>query len=750
MNYRINLRYAITSLFIALLLLLGTAAFTQPYYPNMNYGEVVELATGVTWQQARHTLPNWRIHIIRVDLSNRNIDLVPMFKQGEALERTSDMAQRMDAVAAVNAGFFNMSAPFNSVSYTKIDGVDISPSGGGLPLSVLGLWGNHNARIIQTKIQYYTPNPANPDWNRVLNAIGGIGSFVTANGVVVTVDTEGSDSSFNGSRHPRTVIGWSSNSRVISLITIDGRTLQSLGMTFTEIARLMADLRIERAINLDGGGSTTAWVKGEVVNVPSSGPGNERSVVSAWGVIPSYTIDNTDMECSVTGSWSVIVPPGYYNTNCLRTSGGGGANKVTWRPNLTPPFGRESGFYKVYAWWAAHSANASNAPYTIAHLNGTDVVRVDQTANGGRWNLLGTFEFGSGNQGFVQLSDDVAGDALVFADAVRFVQVRRMKPRWKKTIGDYPWFQNDQSTRGFAFNPDTGSVIAASYSNGGGVFALSYDDGSAFRLSGSEEMVEDLAFGSAATTHTGRIFATNIAVGAGTNNSRLHYWSSETASAPTTLSANAPARVGDYMDAYEDPNGNVTVLISGAQGSANPVLLRWYYQASQGTWTSSTIQTSGSPDSPGNKRLVTLVHSGGTSYEIWLKDLWGSHYRFSSSGSYLGTGFHPGTRINSNFYYARDDDNGQTVRYMAAGPYTSTTGDNDVILFRSDGGVQLESADLTLTQSNTNASGRLGIGAYRGRLCVSYGMTNNAIILYAANEPSLIPEPASTVNWHQY
>src|SRR5690606_3883246 len=68
------------------------------------------------------------------------------------------------------------------------------------------------------------------------------------------------------------------------LVTVDGRHTSSVGMTYTELARLMADLGVAQSISLDGGGSTTAWVRGRgVVNRLSDG--SERAVGSAWAVV---------------------------------------------------------------------------------------------------------------------------------------------------------------------------------------------------------------------------------------------------------------------------------------------------------------------------------------------------------------------------------------------------------------------------------------------------------------------------------
>jgi len=78
-------------------------------------------------------------------------------------------------------------------------------------------------------------------------------------------------------RHPRTAVGF--NGRQIMLVTVDGRQKGwSAGMTMYELARLMRSLGCQEALNLDGGGSTTAWVRGRVMNRPSDG--HERLIAN--------------------------------------------------------------------------------------------------------------------------------------------------------------------------------------------------------------------------------------------------------------------------------------------------------------------------------------------------------------------------------------------------------------------------------------------------------------------------------------
>lgn len=83
-------------------------------------------------------------------------------------------------------------------------------------------------------------------------------------------------------RHPRTAVGW--NKTNLFLVEVDGRQRRlSVGMTFPELAAYMAQLGCENALNLDGGGSSTMWVNGVVINSPSEG--QERPAPNALVVV---------------------------------------------------------------------------------------------------------------------------------------------------------------------------------------------------------------------------------------------------------------------------------------------------------------------------------------------------------------------------------------------------------------------------------------------------------------------------------
>jgi hypothetical protein len=87
-------------------------------------------------------------------------------------------------------------------------------------------------------------------------------------------------------RQPRTGIGVRADGTLL-FVVVDGRDRRvSVGMTLEEFGRLFVDLGATSAVNLDGGGSSTMFVKGDgVVNRPTDDEG-ERPVSTAVLVLP--------------------------------------------------------------------------------------------------------------------------------------------------------------------------------------------------------------------------------------------------------------------------------------------------------------------------------------------------------------------------------------------------------------------------------------------------------------------------------
>lgn len=137
---------------------------------------------------------------------------------------------------------------------------------------------------LDTHFQTRLGTPA-AEWPMANDTVGGAGLLVRHGQALSDWTDEQLRAGFNTERHPRTMIG-TSRGGTIWLVTVDGRNPDlSVGMTFGELQKLAAGLKLENALNLDGGGSTTMVVGGTIVNHPSDKTG-PRKVSDALLVVP--------------------------------------------------------------------------------------------------------------------------------------------------------------------------------------------------------------------------------------------------------------------------------------------------------------------------------------------------------------------------------------------------------------------------------------------------------------------------------
>jgi exopolysaccharide biosynthesis protein len=91
---------------------------------------------------------------------------------------------------------------------------------------------------------------------------------------------EGTMPRFSAARHPRSAIALDRDSTTLLLVVVDGRRPWSVGMSLAELGDALLSMGALEGMNLDGGGSSALWVRGEIVNFPSD-PTGERAVGNA-------------------------------------------------------------------------------------------------------------------------------------------------------------------------------------------------------------------------------------------------------------------------------------------------------------------------------------------------------------------------------------------------------------------------------------------------------------------------------------
>jgi exopolysaccharide biosynthesis protein len=112
----------------------------------------------------------------------------------------------------------------------------------------------------------------------------GVPQLIKDGEIEITWEQEKSSKSFVETHHPRTAVAKLKDGKFL-MVTVDGRSKESGGISLPDLAAFLLDLGAADAMNLDGGGSTTMFLNGKVVNKPSDLTG-ERAVGDAILVFP--------------------------------------------------------------------------------------------------------------------------------------------------------------------------------------------------------------------------------------------------------------------------------------------------------------------------------------------------------------------------------------------------------------------------------------------------------------------------------
>ena len=204
-----------------------------------------------------------------------NLDAIRMVlaegRVGSRGETTSAAAARSGAKLAVNAGgFFAHEGRLLPVGITVVDGEVLTFAD--LHLSFVGF--NRSGQLVGGNI---TTREQLAD----LDVMHGASFLPTLlkDGVKQPIPGK-----WANTRHPRTLIGHFANDDLL-VIVIDGRRDGwSSGVTLEEAQNKLLEFNVRDAYNLDGGGSSTFFYDGEVLNRPSGGA--ERRVTTNLVIIP--------------------------------------------------------------------------------------------------------------------------------------------------------------------------------------------------------------------------------------------------------------------------------------------------------------------------------------------------------------------------------------------------------------------------------------------------------------------------------
>jgi exopolysaccharide biosynthesis protein len=325
-------------------------------------------------------------NLLRLDLRKVRLDVVHAFDRAIGLEKTSSIAARHGAFAAINAGFFRLdksifagdaagalmidrkvlsesyasrsallirnerqktiadfqyldlnvlvaignqelsvsginrerrndelilfTPEFNRTTLTNIAGLEITVQNGkiirildrkgsssipanGFILSATGKsreellkQARPGAKVVVSQPITYTKLDGKPAFiiSEYEDIVGGVPSLIRFGKIEITWEQEKSSKVFVETRHPRTAVAKLKDGKFL-MVTVDGRSKESGGISLPDLAAFLLELGATDAMNLDGGGSTTMFLDGRVVNKPSDKEG-ERAVGDAILVFP--------------------------------------------------------------------------------------------------------------------------------------------------------------------------------------------------------------------------------------------------------------------------------------------------------------------------------------------------------------------------------------------------------------------------------------------------------------------------------
>jgi exopolysaccharide biosynthesis protein len=183
--------------------------------------------------------------------------------------KTSEMARKRGAVAAVNGSFFDMDKHF-PICYLRIDSVDIGENTPGKD-TVNRKYYQYGTLCLHNDSVLILKTDSSRHWEEALP----YPDIMTAGPLLIWHDTlqyMRDDRTFVTNRHNRTAVGIREDGTVL-LVVADGRFKAAAGLSLPELQQILRWLGCRDALNLDGGGSTTLFLNIDdyqgVINCPS-------------------------------------------------------------------------------------------------------------------------------------------------------------------------------------------------------------------------------------------------------------------------------------------------------------------------------------------------------------------------------------------------------------------------------------------------------------------------------------------------
>lgn len=258
-------RFSISAL-LGVFLFVATHAFAQENSDSVaivtKAWKETEIRKGVVWKQGHFNDlfdSEQEINYVEIDLK-KNLKKLYLAAEPSQLKLTSQFALEHRASVAINGGFFDMKNG-GATDFIQVDNKVVNRTrkktdrGNALLL--------FSKKGIAIKAAIDTLYEAETYPNVLLS-----GPMLLANGNPYPL----LENAFNDNRHPRSAIALTADNKLL-LFVVDGRNKSSHGMNLSELSKTLQWLGAQDAMNLDGGGSSTLYIKGAtengVVNHPS-------------------------------------------------------------------------------------------------------------------------------------------------------------------------------------------------------------------------------------------------------------------------------------------------------------------------------------------------------------------------------------------------------------------------------------------------------------------------------------------------
>ncbi|MGD1714086.1 phosphodiester glycosidase family protein [Dapis sp. BLCC M172] len=289
-TWRSLLTISIVFFLVLILTIFTILSFIRPPLTNTN----LLLFPGVLYERIAFSQPRpIMIHVVTIDLSTTGMKVLvtPRIYTSPDMKisarTTSEFVNEFDLQLAINANFFY---PF----YEKTPW-DFYPKSGDL-VNVVGraISNGDDYSIVDRNwptLCFNLKNYAQISDNSICpaqttQAISG-NLILIANGQAIAVP---GNSPFNQRAYPRTAVGINQKGDKLWLVLVDGKQpFYSDGVTMAELQEFLINLGIDKALNLDGGGSTTLVVRpdsqGKLLNSPVHTliPMRQRSIANHLG-----------------------------------------------------------------------------------------------------------------------------------------------------------------------------------------------------------------------------------------------------------------------------------------------------------------------------------------------------------------------------------------------------------------------------------------------------------------------------------